>query len=109
MTTIIDEGVRAIPPGPRKCLCVVWHRPSPVELHRHHVLPTGAPWHGPDVAEALVWLCPNSHADTHRLLRLYLANNGKPSAEKVAPFGRYVRKLAARAWAQHTGTRMEGY
>jgi hypothetical protein len=103
VTTIIDEGgpTRARPPGPAKCLCVVWHRPSPTELHRHHVLPLAKPWSGPDVAGNLVWLCPTSHSNVHELLRLYLTCHGRPPAEAVAPFGRYIRKLAARAWAQH--------
>jgi hypothetical protein len=104
VTTIIDEGgqTRARPPGPERCLCVVWHRPTPTEPHRHHVLPLAKPWNGPDATSNLVWLCPTSHSNCHELLRAYLTHHGRPPAEVVKPFGRYVRKLAARAWAQHT-------
>lgn len=105
MTNLEDESLsRALPPGPAKCACVVWHRPKPVELHKHHVLPLGAPWHGPDISVNLAWLCPTSHSDTHKLLRLYLTHHGRPPAEAVAPFGHYARRLAARAWAQHTAS-----
>lgn len=54
-----DEG--------QTCKCMVTHRPHPLELHRHHVLPLYLG--GPDTEANLVWLCPSGHSTTHELLR----------------------------------------
>ena len=80
------------------CACVVDHSPVPVELHVHHVHPLYAG--GPDTAANKVWICPTSHVAVHELLRAYERAGGLPAWETRRRFGRYVRDLAARAWAE---------
>ncbi len=54
-----DEG--------QTCLCMVTHRPHPLELHRHHRWPLYLG--GSDDEANIVWLCPTAHANVHELLR----------------------------------------
>jgi hypothetical protein len=84
------------------CICVSDHRPPPLVLHSHHVVPLS--WDGPDVPANRVTICPTCHTSTHMLLDLYVALNREPTpAEMRAKFGRIPNRqmqvLAARAWA----------
>lgn len=78
------------------CVCVADHRPSPQELHRHHVWPLAEG--GPDTEDNLVWLCPTSHVNVHELLRPWQANEGEPPWEVRCRFGPYIRDLARRGY-----------
>jgi hypothetical protein len=83
-----DEG--------RRCPCVVGHRPKVVELHEHHILPLYLG--GPDTVDNVTWICPNTHAATHELLRLYLKGGGPPAGSVVDDFPVLARELAAEGW-----------
>lgn len=61
-----DEG--------RVCLCVVDHRPDPLELNRHHILPLAAG--GGDEPENVVWICPSAHTNVHEILREIVRRRG---------------------------------
>lgn len=50
-----------------RCVCVAEHRPFPLELHFHHVVPLT--WGGPDVESNRVALCPSTHVNVHEILR----------------------------------------
>jgi hypothetical protein len=82
--------------GPR-CVCVRRHVPMPAEEEIHHIVPTGAPFHGPYASSNTVPLCPTQHSSVHRLLRIYLkareeGRGARP--EEVAHFAPYTRRLA---------------
>jgi hypothetical protein len=81
------------------CLCVADHRPKVVELHEHHILPLYLG--GADEPNNRVWICPNTHAATHELLRLYLKGGGKPAAGVVDDYPVMARALAADGWARY--------
>ena len=78
------------------CVCVSSHTPSAYVPHKHHIIPLS--WDGPDTADNIVMLCPNSHTAVHRLINDYVRAGGEPSWEIRRQFGPYVRKLAAIAW-----------
>lgn len=85
--------------GRTHCTCVRWHRPVPAEDEGHHLVPTGAPFHG-DQRQALVWLCPTTHSAVHACIRVHLhvrTEDREPTAVELRPFTRYVRKLAQTA------------
>ncbi len=82
----------------RACLCHIFHRPAPLELHAHHVLPV---YLGGDPDAETVWLCPTAHTNVHELLRLML-RDGPLSWQVVLdrydqPVSRYAYTLAMRA------------
>lgn len=94
--------VQHVSPLFARCDCVGDHRPAPLVLHSHHVLPLS--WQGPDTTANRVTICPNCHTSTHALLDLYVAFGREPTrAEMQVKFGhvpnRLVQELAARAWA----------
>jgi hypothetical protein len=68
----------------------------PAEEEIHHIVPRGAPFHGPDVEDNRVPLCPTSHSSVHALLRAYLKarKTGKLAPLEVAHYSPYVRHLA---------------
>lgn len=78
------------------CLCVAEHRPSPQELHRHHIWPLGMG--GPDTEENVVWLCPTSHTNVHELLRAWVKYEGEPPWEIRRFFSPYIRDLAEQGY-----------
>lgn len=80
--------------GPR-CQCVRRHRPMPAEEEIHHIVPTGAPFHGPDVPDNTVPVCPTTHSSIHALLRVYLKarRTGKLDPNATAHYSPYVRRL----------------
>lgn len=90
----------------QRCICVSEHRPAPLELDRHHVVPLAMG--GPDVPENIEWLCPNCHRNTHELLRLLIAG-GRRSYSQVAdlydvPVSRYAYGLAVRGFDEWKAT-----
>lgn len=80
----------------RECQCVTEHRPQPIELHRHHIVPLYAG--GPDVESNTVWICPTAHVSTHELLRAWERYEGEPPWEIRRQCGPYIRDLAERGW-----------
>ena len=83
------------------CPCVAEHVPKAVELHRHHLLPSYLG--GGDTDDNLVWICPNTHAATHELLRLYLRAGGPPHHDVINDYPRHARVLALKAWRLYLG------
>ena len=87
------------------CLCVSEHRPAPLELNAHHLLPV---YLGGAENGELVWLCPSSHVNVHELLRLMLRDGGLTwTAATVLydqPVSRYAYALAARAYRMYLTT-----
>ena len=57
-----DEGQR--------CHCVTDHRPDPLELAKHRILP--GEFGGTYAKANVVWLCPTTHVNVHEILRLLL-------------------------------------
>ena len=91
--------VAALPVGPDgpRCRCVKRHVPQPAKEEIHHIVPTGAPFHGPDVADNRVPLCPSQHSSVHFLIRIHLkarAEGRVPAPAKVAHFNPLARRLA---------------
>lgn len=76
------------------CKCVGKHIPKPMELHKHHVWPLGEG--GPDTRENLLILCPTTHANVHRLWRLYNTYKGRPPWEILKNYSEYVRAIVER-------------
>ncbi len=86
------------------CRCVADHRPAPMELHRHHVLPLYLG--GPDAEWNAVYICPSTHANVHEVLRLLLTHGrlsyydvGKLSDRSVS---RYAYALAVQGFDRFT-------
>jgi HNH endonuclease len=86
-----DEG--------RVCRCVAVHRPQPLELERHHVLPIYLG--GPDVEDNVAWICPNTHMNVHEILRRFMRDGPLDWGEalKIWPgLNRYAFALAHRGY-----------
>ncbi len=84
-----DEGQR--------CVCVTEHRPYPLELERHHVLP--AALGGTSDAVNLVFICPTAHTSTHELMRLMFKTGRTLTDHELqaiypVPVSRYAADLA---------------
>ncbi len=58
----------------RVCLCMGTHRPAPLELERHHILPLAMG--GDDVEANVVWVCPTTHTNIHEILREIFRREG---------------------------------
>jgi hypothetical protein len=104
MTQAHPAGVQvaALPVGPAgpRCQCVKRHVPQPAEEEVHHIVPVGAPFHGPDVADNRTPLCPTQHSSVHFLIRIYLkarAEGRELAGAEVAHFNPLARRLARRA------------
>ena len=80
------------------CGCVAEHSPTAFVPTYHHILPQS--WGGPSVPENMVWLCPNAHTATHRLIDDYVRAGGDPGWDVRQHFSPFVRGLALRAWEQ---------
>lgn len=74
-----------------QCACVGKHIPKAMELHKHHVWPLGEG--GPDTKENLLLLCPTTHANVHRLWRLYEKHNGRPPWDMLKNYSEYTRSI----------------
>jgi hypothetical protein len=88
--------------GMTSCRCIRWHRPVPIEEEIHHIIPRGAPFHGPDVDANRVALCPTAHVNVHSCIRVWLRArklDRVPTPLELRPYTRYVRKLAEQAMA----------
>jgi hypothetical protein len=85
------------------CTCVATHSPVAYVPHRHHIRPRS--WGGPDAADNLIVLCPNTHTATHRLLDEYVRHGGDPGWEVRRQFGFLARALALRAWNERPSER----
>lgn len=84
-----DEG--------RTCLCLTDHRPAPMELNRHHILPQASG--GSDDPGNLAWLCPTAHANVHEMLRFMLRDGREWTWTEATdfyavPVNRYAYGLA---------------
>jgi hypothetical protein len=79
---------------------VKWHRPVPAEEEIHHVIPRGAPFHGPDVEANRLALCPTAHVNVHAAIRVHLRarkQDREPTDLELRPYTKFVRRLAAQA------------
>jgi len=94
----VDVGMR-LTGGYPLCRCVKWHRPVPAEEESHHIVPVGAPFHGPEHGDQVL-LCPTSHSAVHACIRVHLyaaTQDRAPTKLELRPFTKYVRKLAEQA------------
>ncbi len=85
------------------CRCVASHRPPPLELHVHHILPIYLG--GPDVPSNRVTICPTAHSSVHEILRLMLkADRALTETElenaEPRPVSRYAGVLARRGFLE---------
>ncbi len=95
-----DEGQR--------CMCVAEHRPYPLELERHHILPKYLG--GSDEPDNLVFIDPTTHANAHELLRLMFSTGRALTDHELqavypVPVSRYAADLARtgyRLFTAHT-------
>lgn len=79
------------------CECVSTHYPVCRSVHDHHIHPLGMG--GPDTYLNIVRLCPNQHAMTHRLLRLWgYRYDGEPPWWIRRHFSPIARDLAEQGW-----------
>lgn len=82
------------------CGCVSDHRPICRSFHTHHIMPIGMG--GPDEDWNLIKLCPNQHAMTHRLIRLwgYRYNTTPPwwIRRHFSPIAREMAETGWHAW-----------
>lgn len=88
------------PIGLRVCRCVTRHVPQvdPHELERHHVWPLGQG--GPNLDVNLLWLCPSTHTQVHRLWRFFQRYDGLPPTWITRTFSHYAREVVAEGWRQ---------
>lgn len=79
------------------CQCVSRHVPACRSVHAHHIWPKGLD--GPDTPDNIIGLCPNQHAMTHRLIRLWGQRyNGEPPWWVQRHFSPIARELAKEGW-----------
>lgn len=67
------------------CKCVTKHVPKALELHKHRVGSTT--W---------VVLCPTTHANVHRLWKLYDDHDGRPPWDMLRNYSEYTRAIVER-------------
>lgn len=92
----MDEVVGLNPLG-ALCGCVAEHSPKAFVPTNHHIVPES--WEGSGEDWNRIWLCPNTHTATHRLIDDYVRAGGEPGWEIRQHFSPFVRDLAERAWA----------
>lgn len=80
--------------APMQCHCVGKHIPKPMELHKHHIWPTGEG--GPESKANLLYLCPTTHSNVHRLWRLYEKYEGRPPWDILKNYSEYARWVVER-------------
>ena len=83
------------------CMCMIDHRPYPLELEIHHIWPIGMGGSRIDANEVAV--CPTTHMNTHELLRLFMKTGHEVSWYDVGmlydvPVSRYAYELALRGF-----------
>jgi hypothetical protein len=84
------------------CPCVARHEPQTRMLHLHHVWPLGwkqdgKPHGGPDTRLNKVLICPNTHAEVHRML------DGWTRHAQLLAGSRYARQLVRACLAYASG------
>lgn len=96
----------------RRCECVAEHRPTPLELAAHRILPGE---HGGTYETSnVVWLCPTTHVNVHELLRWFL-RAGQVIAWRTVldvyeePVNRYAYLIAARGFQAIMKAREEAH
>lgn len=105
-TSPLSSSILTVKPfGEYRCECVKVHRPTPTELHAHHVWPKGEG--GPDVRANLVYICPTTHSSIHKLWRLMDHYHGDVPPGERRPFARYVRDLVQRGWDEKMAAQKE--
>lgn len=85
----------------RRCACVAVHRPQPLELERHHVLPLYLG--GADIDENIAWVCPSTHTNVHEVLRRFMRDGSLtwgPALALWPGLNRYAHDLAVRGYAE---------
>ncbi len=96
--------------GGQTCRCMVTHRPHPLELHRHHVLPLYLG--GSDTEDNIVWICPTGHSGIHELLR-HMVKADRPLTDHelramydvpVSEYAAQVARAGFTAYAAGRGT-----
>lgn len=85
------------------CLCCYEHRPGVMEFIEHHIVPSFMG--GPDTPENRIWICPNTHYNTHEILRLLVARVGlltyeQAKALNARPVPRYAFNLALEGYQE---------
>lgn len=79
----------------RHCDCVAEHRPLVMEFIKHHIRPEYLG--GDNSDENTIWICSNTHVNTHEIIRALVSN--KP----YGAYSTYARKLAiegVRRWRE---------
>lgn len=94
-----------------RCGCVAEHRPPILELEWHHIWPKGMG--GPDTPVGVegqngIWICNNTHSNTHELLRLMVRADRALSYSECQgledrPVSRYAHALAVRGFHAYKG------
>jgi hypothetical protein len=59
-------GIMAVSPSVHPCELHGTHRPEPLVIVRHHIVPLGMD--GPDEPENWLWTCDTGHRNVHTLL-----------------------------------------
>ena len=78
-----------------------WHPRTLHRVEQHHSPPRS--WTTDDGASsAVVTLCGTCHNEVHALLDLYVHADGAPPWPVLRSFGRFLRSMAAQAWADRT-------
>lgn len=90
----------------QRCLCIAEHRPYPLELERHHILP--ASLGGSSDEDNLVYVCPTAHTSTHELMRLMFKAGRSLTDHEMqgvypVPVSRYAAALAREGYHLFTG------
>lgn len=82
-----------------RCECVSRHSPVCRSTHLHHIWPLGMG--GPDEPDNIEVLCPNQHAMTHMLIRLWgYRYNGEPPWWLRRHFSYLARQLSELGWTR---------
>lgn len=95
------------------CVCVTEHRPPVLELEWHHIWPKAMG--GEDTPVGVpdrngIWICNNTHSNTHELLRLMVRADRvltytECQALEDRPVSRYAHTLAVRGFTAYAASR----
>lgn len=89
----------------QRCPCTSEHRPHPLELERHHILP--AALGGLSTPENLVYIDPTCHSNAHELMRLMFKTGRTLTDHELqgiypVPVSRYAADLARTGYQRFT-------
>lgn len=93
----------AKPVGEKKCACVLFHNPAPAGLEAHHVWPLYL--QGPDVRTNMVWICPTTHTNAHKILDTFV--KAKMVLKRVKGQQPYAYKLAVRGYTEYLNSQAD--